>query len=181
MKRKIQFFMLLIIAGLVGAGIYTQRQQDPDAPIVPEEIMRPLLELQQMVDDQQPSMNEDVKKLIEDVQHRFYALDDVPQISYVEQQRLKEERENQPEIDTPNLGHYGSPAEAIAKIKGDISGAMDKLIQVDSGDLANRMDDLMKRVKTSVDKTKSGVEGAIESSKEIIKEEDNHDAERAEN
>ncbi|MDP8244682.1 MAG: hypothetical protein P9L94_11415 [Candidatus Hinthialibacter antarcticus] len=181
MKRKVQFLLLLIIAGLVGAGVYTQKQENPDAPIVPDEIMGPLLELQQMVDQQQPSMNSDVQDLIKDVQDRFYALDDVPQLTREEQKRLEEERKNKPEIDTSNTGHYTDPSEAFAKIKGDISGAMNKLIKVDSGDLANRMDDLMERVKTSVDKTKSGVEDVIENSNKSLPEETTNDAEPTEN
>lgn len=181
MKRKVQFLLLLIIAGLVVAGVYTEKQQNPDAPIVPDEIMGPLLELQQMVDQQQPSMNEDVQNLIKDVQTRFYTLDDVPQLTLEEQRRRMEERKNKPETATSTENRYGSPAEAFGKIKQDISGAMDKLIQVESGDLALRMDDVLKRVKSSVDKTKSGVENVIENSKKSLPEETTNDAESAGN
>ncbi len=179
MKRKIQFLLLLIISGLVVAGVYTQKDQNPEAPIVPEEIMGPLLELQAMIDQQQPSMNGEVQDLVKDVQDRFYALDDAPQLTPEDQRGRMEERKNKPEMEPTTDNRYGSPGEAFDKITSDISGAMDKLVETNAGDLAERVAEIINRAKFSLDKTKEGVSNMIEQSSQPIPKEDNDDTDAA--
>lgn len=170
MKRFVQIILVLVIAGLVGAGLFFNQQQNPDSSPVPDEVLAPLLEIQAMLDEQQPNLNEDVKTLIEDIRERFYALDDSPSID--PDAKKLEETATDP---MAKSNYFSDPNAAFDGINSQIGDAMNELMANNAGDLAERMDEVFKRVKQSVDKTQSGVKDAIDGGAKIIEVEPDND------
>ncbi|MBI1390356.1 MAG: hypothetical protein GC154_18110 [bacterium] len=168
MKRKLQLLLILLIVGLFGTGVYFQKKQNPDQPVLVEEILAPLLELQQRVDANQPGLNEDAAKLAADIRTRFYALDDSPDFTPEERQRrMMEAAKNHPS-DEIATNYFHSSGEVLSKMKDSFSDAVKNLNVLDAPDLARRMNEIYQRAQSSVEKTKEGVGAAVDAGKVMM-------------